>query len=364
MAEFVQRQIRYFVVEMGVGGYQPHAASEIFRNRYGDCKDKAALLSAMLRSVGVPSALMMVDDRRGAIDPKAPSIEANHMITAIEVPPGYESPKLRSVITAATGKRYLIFDPTWEKTPFGQLEHELQGSFGVLMAGDQSQIVALPVLSPELNAIHRSAKFRLMPDGSLEGKVMEKRYGDSASLRRYMYDSSDTGHQEQFLNRVLRQDFATFSVTDFKQDNLDALHEDLTTTYGLAAQHFARSTGALLLLRPRVFGSEGLRPSVRRQVGPRELPIDLIETIQAQDDFEIELPVEYAADELPEPVALDLDFASYRSATTLTGNTLHFRRTYTLREVTLPPERFADVERLAAVIAADEQSSAVLKKKL
>ena len=364
IAEFVQRQIRYFVVEMGVGGYQPHAASEIFRNRYGDCKDKAALLSAMLRSVGVPSALVMVDDRRGAIDPKAPSIEANHMITAIEVPQGYESPKLRSVIVATTGKRYLIFDPTWEKTPFGQLEHELQGSFGVLMAGDQSEIVALPVLSPDLNSIHRSAKFRLMPDGSLEGRVTEKRYGDSASMRRHMYDSSDVVHQEQFLDRVLRQDFGAFSITDFKQDNLDALHEDLTTTYDLKAQHFGRATGELLLLRPRVFGSEGLRPSVRRQAGPRQLPIDLIETVQAQDDFEIELPTGYAADELPEPVTLNLDFASYQSATTLTGNTLHFHRLYTLREVTLPPDRFPDVERLATVIATDEQSSAVLKKKL
>ena len=362
IAEFVQRQVRYFVIEMGVGGYQPHAASEIFRNRYGDCKDKAALLSAMLRSVGVPSALMMVDHRRGVIDPKAPSIEADHMITAIEVPPGYASPKLRSVITAATGKRYLIFDPTWEKTPFGQLEHELQGSFGVLMAGDQSEIIALPVLSPDLNSIHRSATFRLLPDGSLEGRVTEKRYGDVASMRRSMYDSVDAMHQEQFLNRVLRQDFASFSVTDFKQDNLDALHEDLTTTYDLTAQHFGRTTGGLLLLRPRVLGSEGLRPSVRHQPGPRQLPIDLIETVLAQDDFDIELPAGYAADELPEPVAMDLDFASYRSATTLTGNTLHFHRTYTLRAVTLPPERFPDVERLATVIATDEQSSAVLKK--
>ncbi len=362
IAEFVQRQVRYFVVEMGVGGYQPHAASEIFRNRYGDCKDKATLLSAMLRSVGVPSALMMVDDRRGVIDPKAPSIEANHMITAIEVPSGYVSPKLRSVITAKTGKRYLIFDPTWEKTPFGQLEHELQGSFGVLMTGDQSEIVALPVLSPDLNSIHRSAKFRLLPDGSLEGRVTEKRYGDSASMRRSMYDAADEVHQEQFFNRVLRQDFASFSVTDFKQENLNALHEDLTTSYELTAQHFGRATGALLLLRPRVFGSEGLRPSVRRQAGPRQVPIDLVETIQAQDDFDIELPAGYTAEELPEPVVMELDFASYRSATTLTGNTLHFRRSYTLREVTLPPERFADVERLATVIATDEQSSAVLKK--
>ena len=52
IAEFVQQQIRYFAVEMGVGGYQPHAAADVFHGTYGDCKDKATLLSAMLSTRG------------------------------------------------------------------------------------------------------------------------------------------------------------------------------------------------------------------------------------------------------------------------------------------------------------------------
>ncbi len=45
---------------MGVGGYQPHAAEDIFRGRYGDCKDMATLLSSA-ESI----ALLMVDVERG-----------------------------------------------------------------------------------------------------------------------------------------------------------------------------------------------------------------------------------------------------------------------------------------------------------
>ena len=102
IGEFVQKQIRYFVIEMGIGGYQPHYAGDIFQHRYGDCKDKATLLSVMLSSVGIHSALMMVDHRRGIVDPDAPSTVGDHMIAAIEVPKGYSSPKLRSVVTAKT----------------------------------------------------------------------------------------------------------------------------------------------------------------------------------------------------------------------------------------------------------------------
>ena len=358
IAEFVQKQVRYFVIEMGIGGYQPHYAGDIFRNRYGDCKDKATLLTAMLSTVGVHGALVMVDHRRGVVDPEAPSIVGDHMIAAIEIPKGYSSPKLRSVVTSKTGRQYLIFDPTWEKTAFGQLEHNLQGGYGVLMEGDDSQIVQFPVLSPDLNTIRRTAKFQLQPDGSLKGTVTEKRFGDLSERRRDLYISGDAKEQTQFLDRVLGEDFTSFAVSDFKVQNAESLNKDLTTSYSLTADRFGKSMGSLLMIRPRVLGSENLRTDQKK----RHVPINLNETMQEQDDYSIELPPGYAIDEIPDPVKLDLGFASYESSSIVKDNILHYTRTYTVREVTLPADKYPDVQKLAGVIAADEQSSAVLKK--
>jgi len=358
IAEFVQKQVRYFVIEMGVGGFQPHFAGDIFHNRYGDCKDKATLLSAMLSTVGIHSALVMVDHRRGVIDPDAPSIVGDHMIAAIEIPKGYSSPRLRSVITAKTGHQYLIFDPTWDKTAFGQLEHNLQGGYGILMEGKDSQIVQFPLLSPDLNTIRRTAKFQLQPDGSLKGTVTEKRFGDLSEHRRIMYTTGDAKEQREYLDHVLEQDFTTFKVSDVKVENAESLNKDLTTTYSLDTDRFGKAMGPLLMVRPRVLGTEALETDHKK----RTVPIDLRETMQAKDDYDIELPPGYAVDEMPEPVKLDLGFASYESASEVKGNILHYSRTYTVREVTLPPEKYGDLQKLAGVIAADEQSHAVLKK--
>ncbi|WP_051979712.1 DUF3857 domain-containing transglutaminase family protein [Edaphobacter aggregans] len=358
IAEFVQKQIRYFVIEMGVGGYQPHYASDIFHNRYGDCKDKATLLSSMLSTVGIHAALLMVDDRRGVIDPDAPSIVGNHMVAAIEVPKDYDSPKLRSVVTAKTGRRYLIFDPTWEKTPFGQLEHELQGSYGVLMEGSDSQVIALPLLSPTLNTVHRTASLHLDSDGTLKGSVTEKRFGDISDHRRTLYTHGDAKQQSEYLDHVLGQDFTTFKVSDIKVENAEALNKDLTTTFTIDVDRYARSTGPLLMVRPRVLGEEAPRVDHK----PRTVPIDLTETMQASDDYDIELPAGYVVDELPDPVKVDLGFASYESQSQVKGNVLHYSRTYTVRQVTLPPEKYADLQKLSSVIATDEQSRAILKK--
>ena len=359
IAEFVQKQVRYFVIEMGIGGYQPHYAADIFRNRYGDCKDKATLLVSMLSTLGVHGALVMVDHRRGVVDPDAPSIVGDHMIAAIEIPEGYNSTKLRSVVTAKSGHRYLIFDPTWEKTAFGQLEHNLQGGYGVLLEGSDSQIIQFPVLSPDLNTIRRTATFQLQSDGSLKGTVTEKRFGDLSEDRRSLYTMGDAKEQTKFLDLLLSQDFSTFTVSDFKVQNAEALNKDLTTTYSLTAERFGKPMGPLLMVRPRVLGSDELYADRKER---HNIPINLSETMQEQDDYTIELPSGYTVDEIPDPIKLDLGFASYESSSAVKDHTLHYTRTYTVREVTVPADKYLDVQHLSGVIAADEQSKAVLKK--
>src|SRR5208337_2487398 len=109
---------------------------------------KTTLLIAMSQAVGIEAFYVPVDDRRGVVDPNAPSLVGNHMITAIEIPAGVNDPRLMAVAKGSDGKRYLIFDPTNERTPVGNLPSYLQGSYGILAAGPSSQLIALPVLDP------------------------------------------------------------------------------------------------------------------------------------------------------------------------------------------------------------------------
>ena len=121
------------------------------------------------------------------------------------------------------------------------------------------------------------------------------------------------------------------------------LNKDLTTTYTLAAERFGKSMGSLLMVRPRVLGSESLEADHK----PRVAPINLRQTMQAQDEYDIQLPAGFTVDEMPPPVKLDVGFASYQSSSVLKDNILHYSRTYTVRAVTLPPEKYGDLQRLA-----------------
>jgi hypothetical protein len=358
ISNFVQSDIRYVAIEIGVGGNQPHPAADIFRARYGDCKDKATLLSAMLDAIGVRSTWVMVDTRRGMVSSDAPSLMGNHMIGAIELPANYTPKDMHSIVTVKSGKRFLIFDPTWEKTPFGQLESELQGSDALLVDGANSESIRLPVLKPELNHIQRTASFTLAADGSIAGNVTDEESGDIASsLRVLATDAAKT--QQNVLDRYLsNSDLRSFHVDGMEMKNGAALDQPMTLHYNVKAEHFAEPVGPLLAVRPRVLGWDAFKVDGK----PRHMPIDLRETRLEQDDFTIALPDGFAVDELPSPVHLDLGFATYTSESKVEGHTIHYNRTFIVREVSLPADRYADVQKLARTIEADEQSSAVLKR--
>ncbi len=78
---YIQKNIRYFIIVKGIGGWQAHYAADIYRNRYGDCKDKTTLLISMLQAIGIRAYYLHVNSERGVINPDAPSLIGNHMIT-------------------------------------------------------------------------------------------------------------------------------------------------------------------------------------------------------------------------------------------------------------------------------------------
>jgi hypothetical protein len=359
IANYMQRNIRYVGIEIGIGGYRPHTAEDVFRNRYGDCKDKATLLRAMLESVGIHSTWVLVDTRRGFVDPKIPSIDGNHAIAAIELPAGYANPLLQSVVTGKSGKRYLIFDPTNQWIPVGQIPPYEQGGYGVLSEGGQSQLIALPVMAPDADRIDHTIHAQLAADGSLDATVVEQRFGYAAERPRVTFTEGSQQQQRDYLEKRLRRDLTSVSIEKVTAEHPTELSRPLELDYSFHAADYARSAGDLLLVRPRILGSDAW--SLPRET--RAWPIDLDAVQTRSDHIELALPPGYVVDELPEPVSLDTDFASYHSAVTADATTLHYTREYTVKQLELDASRYDDLRKFSERIAYDEATSAVLKKK-
>jgi hypothetical protein len=358
ITEFIQKNVSYFVVERGIGGFQAHFATDIYRNRFGDCKDKTTLLISMLQAIGVHGYYVPVDDRRGVVDPDAPSLYGDHMIAAIEIPADVTDPRLEAVVKASNGKHFLIFDPTNERTPVGNLPSYLQGSYGMLAAGPESQVIPLPVLSPDANGTERKGSFTLSSDGAISGTVDDAHSGPEGADLRLFLKFTDDKERREFWEKYIAHDLQGVALDSFRFDQLPSLDKPIEFHYKVSVPQYAHLSGPLLLVRPRVLGDY----AVPFDEKPRTLPIELEATGRWHDSFDIAIPAGYAVDETPDPVDLEMDFASYKSNISVKGNLLHYERDYVVRQVEIPPTRAADFRKLESAILADEKGTAVLKK--
>ncbi|MEX6686662.1 DUF3857 domain-containing protein [Danxiaibacter flavus] len=84
--QFVQNQVRYLGLEMGENTHKPHSPDEVFKNRFGDCKDKSLLLTAILKQQNISAYVVLVNtNMRSKLTESAPgATQFNHAIVAIE----------------------------------------------------------------------------------------------------------------------------------------------------------------------------------------------------------------------------------------------------------------------------------------
>src|SRR5271167_1164821 len=81
--DFVAKNFRYVSLSLGVGRYQPHAASDVLHDQYGDCKDKHTLLASLLEAEGLHASSVLINSSR-KLDPDVPSpSQFDHVITLL-----------------------------------------------------------------------------------------------------------------------------------------------------------------------------------------------------------------------------------------------------------------------------------------
>jgi hypothetical protein len=362
IGDFAQRDIRYVAIELGIGGWQPHAAAEVFNHHYGDCKDKATLMGAMLHEIGIDSYYVVINSERGSVTPETPAHMGgfDHAIIAIKLPEGVTDNSLVATMTHPNLGKILFFDPTDELTPFGQLNGALQANYGLLVTPDGGDLVELPKLPPAMNGIQRTAKLSLSATGTVSGEVQETRVGDRAWSQRWALRTvTKDADRIKPIETLLSHSLATFQITKATVGNLQLTDQPFVYNYSVVAQSYAKSAGNLLLVRPRFIGNKS--SDLLETKDPRKYPVEFEGPSRDTDTFEITMPPGYEVDDLPPPVNADYSFASYHSKTEVNGNTLKYTRTFEVKELSVPLNKVEDLKKLYRIIAGDERNNAVLK---
>ncbi|MEO2082617.1 MAG: transglutaminase domain-containing protein, partial [Desulfurobacteriaceae bacterium] len=231
--DFVSKNIRYVGMEFGINGYKPHKASEVLKNRYGDCKDHATLLIAMLKVVGMKGYPVLIPTLSKAdMDPEVPLPTAfNHEIAAIEL----------------NGK-YFFMDTTSDYVPYGLLPPSDQGR-NVLIVDvetESGEVGRTPIFPPDVNVEGFNGSFTLLPFGRLRGDMTFSYKGVYSVYERARLLNSTPlqlkRHAEELASKVSPGfEVERFEFSDYRNLDTDEVKVDISgkdSSYGTVTSHF------------------------------------------------------------------------------------------------------------------------------
>lgn len=166
---WVASKIRYVGVEYGEAGFEPHYATEIFKNKYGDCKDQSMLLISMLRYAGI-SAYPVLIGTKGSylLDEEFPTLIFNH-----------------AIVLAKVGEKMVFLDPTAETTSFGDLPGGDQDRKVFVFYEKEGKIQKTPLFAPEHNKAYISMSIDIHEDETISGTREINTFGEYDQGQRY-----------------------------------------------------------------------------------------------------------------------------------------------------------------------------------
>lgn len=202
-ALYVRDQVRYVSKVVGIGGYIARPAKETSETLWGDCKDKATLLSALLASQHVESYLLLVNaSLRHSVSENVPSLSSfDHMVTAVRVtdelaqavsnaPAVFEAPQLG---------RLLLIDTTDETNSIGSVSGPLAGKRALLVAPGSSQLVTLPGEQSTAHRVIRNLTVTIDVGGQATFHRETRYYGEPARTVRALNRASAKEREKSIL---------------------------------------------------------------------------------------------------------------------------------------------------------------------
>jgi hypothetical protein len=357
IGRYVQN-LQYISIQIGVGRYRPHSATEVFAKAYGDCKDKANLMRAMLKAVKIEAypVLIFSGDPNYVREDWASPRQFNHCIVAVRVSDETKAP---TIIEHAILGRLLIFDATDDNTPVGDLPGYEQGSFALVAAGGSGALLRMPTTPPESNRLERQAEVNLAADGSINATVRERSMGQSAVGERGMFRRLSRPEYTKAIENwiTLGASGAKVSKVDPSDNSVDGrFNLDVEFTAGAYAQLMQ---DRLLVFKPAIVSRLDWLPLTG---ATRKHPV-VLSSHSYTETVRVKLPAGFDVDEMPDPVKLEASFGSYISTYEVKDGQLFFTRSLIQKAATIPADQYATVRTFYERIRAAEASPVVLARK-
>jgi transglutaminase-like putative cysteine protease len=342
--DYVKREIRYVSIGLGKSGYEPQNAKQVFKNKYGDCKDKSTLLISMLRTAGIPAYYVLI-----------PTTSVGNLIKDFSFPFQFN----HCIVAVENGDKYYFLDPVAEDYRFDYLPGSDRNRDVLIFKGEKTVFAKTPLAEPEENSSYTQQKIIIGLDGSIEADVKDFGFGRrEASLRSFFMNSRPTKIREALEKKV--DDISSGAkLLTYTHTNPLNFKERFELKIKYHAQDYCRKAGDILIFDvPAIWRS---CPATGKK--ERRYPIVVWNNSYSKDEVEFNIPKGYEVYHLPEPVEIKNQYFEFRSSYRQEGDKIFYQGERTKKAIRITPEEYTSYQKCCEVMEKSFRREVLFKKR-
>lgn len=320
--QWVQKNIKYIALLEGLGGFIPEDCTDVFRNRYGDCKGMANLSHEMLKSLGIPSSITWVGTRN--------------------IPYSYtENPTLATdnhmILTYFRNGKPQILDPTNDFGSFNRAPYYLQGKQALIGLTDSTfEVYDIPVVPASENMSAVQMELSLL-DNALIGNVRVLLTGYAKNIFENGFSRVDT-QEEDFINDKFTSGNNKALISNIQHEGLYDRNDTLSIVYSLEMKDYVKNLGEKYYINPHLnkyFANTAIDLEKRKY----DYIFDFLKT--EKSIIKINIPKGFMVSYLPENIEFSNDLLDYKIDYKIQEGLLIMENQTTLKTLRIAKNDFA-----------------------
>ena len=350
---YVTKKVRYMGVAFGDRpGVNPDPVTRTFSNNAGVCKDKAGLLTAMLRLAGIDASYAL-NNPEERIEQRVAVDQFNHAIVVARLP-------------GEANWRYLDVTSDLSRT---MCPASSGGTQVLRIVPTGGAIETIPVSEPVDNRGSIIADTWIGKDGSLKSDVVMSGKGQSDQYIREVFYYTEArkydGLFEWLVEKISSQ--ATVDNCTVIPSQLDDLTVPVEVSFSYAADNFGINAGNYFLgqipMTQLPFNWFFMDLQEACCLSDRKYPMDLVSTSQTLTRETIHLPDGYRLKAIPDDLTFDCAALSFRRTWTLDGIIVTMEQELTIKTPRVLPEDYYQLREIVKQIRKSGESYLILEVK-
>ena len=342
---WVQDHVKYVAFEEGLEGFVPRQAADVCSKRYGDCKDMASILTAMMKVSGLNACFTWIGTRSIPYTySEVPlPVTDNHMISAVKI-----------------DKSWIFLDATDPNCIFGMPTSGIQDKEALIsISPEKYELVKVPVM-PAASSIITDSTFLTISNNTVSGRsaVSYTGYFGNDLYNNLQYNKGDD--ERVYARRRMAKGSNKFIMQDYTIRRYDPSNRAGRIDANFEIPDYAKSI------------SDEIYINLNLEKLFNQTPIDTVKrTVAIENEFLytinqvhiLKIPSGYVADYIPKNLKVSNDVIDYTIVYKQTGSEVSATQQLVLKKLYIQPTDFKTWNNAISIISPAYKEQVVLKKK-